>query len=337
MTNWEYWPFHALYFPVFFQWAFYALRQKSLFFFNACNPAIKNGGFFMESKKQIYDLLPENCYPITVLVPQKTSLAAVEKKFNDNEFRFPLIAKPDVGLRGSAVKKLETVQDLQNYWHKADFDFVVQNLIPFPNEMGIFYVRYPDQKMGKITGIVSKEFLVVTGNGHDTIEQLLKQNPRFELQLATLKKEYGVKLQQVLDKDVKLNLVPFGNHARGAKFLDDSHLISQKMTDVMNNICLEIEGFYFGRLDIMYHSIDDFENGKNFSIVELNGAGSEPTHIYDPKHSLFFAWQELSRHLRMMYEISTINHKSGHPYLSKKIGMQQYRLHLLQSKKIISF
>jgi hypothetical protein len=30
--------------------------------------------------------------------------------------------------------------------------------------VGIFYVRY-EEKKGKITGIVSKEFLIVTGNG----------------------------------------------------------------------------------------------------------------------------------------------------------------------------
>jgi hypothetical protein len=79
------------------------------------------------------------------------------------------------------------------------------------------------------------------------------------------------------------------------------------------------------------------ENGKNFSIVELNGAASEPTHIYDPKHSLWFAWKELARHITYMYEISEQNHKNGAPYLSHKVGMKEYRLHLEQSKKIVNF
>jgi hypothetical protein len=131
--------------------------------------------------------------------------------------------------------------------------------------------------------------------------------------------------------------VPFGNHARGAKFIDASHLISEKMTNVLNEICLQIDGFYFGRLDIMYNTIEEFERGLNFSIVELNGAGSEPTHIYDPRHSLIFAWKELSRHIKMMQEISVQNHKKGHPYLSHKAGMAQYKLHLKQSKKIVNF
>ena len=75
----------------------------------------------------------------------------------------------------------------------------------------------------------------------------------------------------------------------------------------------------------------------NFSIVELNGAASEPTHIYDPKHSLFFAWHELAKHITFMYEISVLNHNNGVPYLAHKVGMNEYRLHLEQSKKIVNF
>ncbi|MDI1304457.1 MAG: D-alanine--D-alanine ligase, partial [bacterium] len=247
------------------------------------------------------------------------------------------IAKPDIGLRGSGVKKINTAADLKIYAEKANFDFVVQDLIPYENEVGIFYVRYPDEKRGRITGIVSKEFLIITGDGFSTIEELIKENPRYELQLKVLKQEYGNKLLDILRKGEKLNLVPYGNHARGAKFIDGSHWITPKLTEVMNEMCLQIPGFYFGRLDVMYNTLEELEQGKNFSIVELNGAASEPTHIYDPKHSLLFAWKELARHITFMYEISVLNHKKGSPYLSHKEGMKEYRLHLEQSTKIVNF
>jgi hypothetical protein len=55
----------VVYFPIFFLWMYYALRAKSIFFFNASNPSIKNGGFIMESKKAIYDLIPQQYYPKT--------------------------------------------------------------------------------------------------------------------------------------------------------------------------------------------------------------------------------------------------------------------------------
>ena len=210
-------------------------------------------------------------------------------------------------------------------------------MIPFPNEVGIFYVRYPQEKHGRITGIVAKEFLIVEGDGCSTIEELLKANPRYELQLKALQKEYGNQLKDILPKGEKRNLVPYGNHARGAKFLDYSHLISPELTKVIDDMCLQIDEFYFGRMDLMYNTWEELEQGKNFSIVELNGAASEPTHIYDPKHSLFFAWKELFRHITYMFEISVENHKRGFPYLEHKVGMKEYRMHLEQSKKIVNF
>ncbi|WP_395043343.1 D-alanine--D-alanine ligase [Flavobacterium sp.] len=337
LTHWEYWPFQVVYIPIYFLWIYYSLRAKSVFFFNSCNPTIKNGGFMNESKKAIYDIIPKQYYPKTELIKGQVSFEKAISILENSQIKFPFIAKPDIGLRGSAVKKINSIDELLSYHSKADFDYLIQDLIPFENEVGIFYVRFPNDKQGKITGIVAKEFLIVQGNGKATIEELIKQNPRFEFQLKTLQKEYGKKMKDILPKGEKLNLVPFGNHARGAKFIDASHLISNKLTNVIDAMCQEIPEFYFGRLDVMYQTWEDLEKGKNFSIVELNGAGSEPTHIYDPKHSIFFAWKELARHITYMYKISVANNKRGFPFLKRKEGMIEYRLHLEQSNKIVNF
>ena len=337
LFHWEYWPFLIVYIPIYFLWTFYALKARTIFFFNASNPRMKNGGFIMDSKREIYDLIPQKYYPKTQFIQEKTPFEEVIKTLDSSKIDFPFIVKPDIGLRGSAVKKVHTLVELESYHNKANFDYLLQDLIPYENEVGIFYVRFPNQKQGRITGIVAKEFLIVEGDGVLTIEALIKSNPRYELQLKSLEKEYGNQLLAILPKGEKRNLVPYGNHARGAKFLDYSHLISPQLTQVINEMCLEIDEFYFGRMDVMYNSWEELEKGKNFSIVELNGAASEPTHIYDPKHSIFFAWRELARHITFMYKISVLNHQRGFPYLSHKVGMQQYRLHLKQSKKIVDF
>jgi hypothetical protein len=337
LFHWEYWPFQIVYIPIYFLWAYYALKARTIFFFNASNPTMRNGGFMMDSKKEIYDLIPPQFYPKTNFVREQLPFDEVENILSNSIIQFPFIAKPDIGLRGSAVKKIENLEDLKSYHRKANFNYLIQDLIPFPKEVGIFYVRYPHEKNGRITGIVAKEFLIVEGDGCSTIEELLKANPRYELQLKALQKEYGNQLTTILPKGEKRNLVPYGNHARGAKFLDYSHLISPELTKVIDDMCLQIDGFYFGRMDLMYHTWKELEQGKNFAIVELNGAASEPTHIYDPKHSLFFAWKELARHITYMYEISVENHKLGYDYLSHKTGMEQYKLHLKQSNKIVNF
>lgn len=337
LFHWEYWPFQVVYVPIYFLWAYYALKSRTVFFFNTSNPTMKNGGFFMDSKTEIYGLIPRQFYPETQLIKARIPFDAVKQQVSNSNISFPFIVKPDIGLRGSAVKKVFNLEDLRAYHTKADFDYLVQDLIPFAHEVGIFYVRFPHEKQGRITGIVAKEFLIVEGNGFSTIKQLVKANPRYELQLKALQKEYGNQLEAVLDKGEKRNLVPYGNHARGAKFLDYSHLISPGLTQVIDHICLQIPEFYFGRMDLMYNSWAELEQGQNFSIVELNGAASEPTHIYDPKHSLIFAWKELARHIRYMFRISVANHKRGFPYLSHQAGMRQYKMHLVQSRKIVHF
>ena len=337
LFHWEYWPFQIVYIPIYFLWAVYAIRARTIFFFNTCNPTMTNGGFVMDSKIEIYNLIPQKFYPETKFVKEEIPFNEVETILRNSKINFPFIVKPDIGLRGSAVKKVTNAVELKAYHNKANFDYLLQDLIPYENEIGIFYVRFPHEKHGRITGIVAKEFLIIEGDGCSTIEELLKVNPRYEFQLKTLEKEYGSQLKIILAKGEKRNLVPYGNHARGAKFLDYSHLISPELTKVIDEMCLQIPEFYFGRMDLMYNTWGELEQGKNFSIVELNGAASEPTHIYDPNHSLFFAWKELARHISYMFQISVENHKRGFPYLPHKVGMEQYRLHLEQSNKIINF
>jgi hypothetical protein len=290
-----------------------------------------------EFKSEIYAIIPQKYYPKTILIKEKTDSNLLKLELEKSSICYPFIVKPEIGLRGLAVKVVHGFQDLSNYHAKANFDYLIQDLIPYENEIGIFYVRFPDQAEGRITGIVGKEYVIVIGDGFSTMIDLIKANPRFELQLKSLQREYGETLNEVLKSGEKRNLVPFGNHSRGAKFIDFSHKITPKLTNVLNEICSQIPEFYFGRIDLMYNTWEELEENRNFLIVELNGAGSEPTHIYDPKHSIFFAWKELARHITYMYQISVANHKRGFPYLSHKEGMKEYRLHLEQSSKIVNF
>ena len=337
LTNWEYWPYQVLYTPVYFQYLYYVVRTKSFFFFNASNPTIKNGGFFMESKKEIYDLIPQEYYPKTLLFKSKVELNIVLKDIEENGIKFPLIAKPDIGLRGTAVKKLDSIEDLQLYIKNATFDFIIQDLIPYENEIGLFYVKLPNKEKGILTGIVAKEFLILKGNGKNTVRELLEKDPRFELQIPALEKEFPLVIDTILEENKILNLVPYGNHCRGTKFVDASHEITPKMIETFNEICSKIDGFHFGRMDIMYKNYADLELGKNFQIVEINGAISEPTHMYDPKHSLLYGWKELTRHFHYMYLISKANKKNGAKYLTFKEGVNEFKNHHKHYDKILDF
>jgi len=325
LFNWEYWSFNAVYLWIMPVWVWLAIRARSFFFFSAANPSIENGGFLMESKKKIYDIIPAQYYPRTIFFPAGTAAENVLQQLEQQQFVYPLVGKPDIGGRGRGVLKIKSEAELIAYTSGSPLDYLVQEYADQPNEVGVFYYRYPGDANGHISGIVKKELLSVTGDGTNTIYQLLQKDKRFILQLEVLEKLYGEELNNILPAGEEKELVPYGNHARGAKFLDDTRLADDVIEKTIDAICKQVEGFYFGRLDIRYNSWEDLRQGKNISIIELNGAGSEPTHMYDPSHSLFFAWKEIIRHWVILWRISRANHKNGIPYLSRKDGLKMMR------------
>ena len=288
----------------------------------------------MESKKAIYDLLPSDYYPETLFFYSGTSIDEIKKQVDFSKLTFPLIGKPDIGMRGMAVQKLESLEDVEAYAKASKVSFLLQTYVRFENEVGIFYYRYPGEQNGNISGIVLKEFLSVQGDGVSAIEDLLQKDERFILQIPVLKKTYGKDLKQVLPDKEDYLLVPYGNHSRGAKFIDASHLVDDQLTQAIDAVCKQVKGFYFGRLDVRYNTWKELRQGK-FSIIELNGAGSEPAHIYDPRHSIFFAWKEIIRHLNILYKISRKNHQLQRiPYMKLKKGLAMFSENTAYVKKI---
>lgn len=325
LFNWEYWPFNAVYSPIIFYWFWLSFKSRSFFFFSTANPSIENGGFANESKKLIYDLIPQRYYPTTLLFKAGETIVSVKETLADAQINYPLIAKPDVGGRGVQVKLIHNEDELRAYIKQIKVDFLLQDYVPYKNEVGIFYYRLPGESKGHISGIVGKEFLTVTGDGRSTIEALMIKESRYLLQLPELRLNDSEGLKRVLAAGENY-ILPYGNHARGAKFIDLSHLITEQLTEAMDVVCRQIPEFYFGRLDVMYDNWEELSRGENFSIIELNGAGSEPTHIYDPMHSIFFAWREIIRHWKLLQQISDINkQRKNLSYMTYKEGISMLK------------
>ena len=304
-SNWEFWPNYIIYLPEFLYWVYLAFSFKSIRFYRWVNPGIKNGGLFGDSKKAIYNLLPPNLYPRNCLI-LKNSGDIQEFFLSKQDLQFPLIVKPDVGLRGKNVCLVHSIEEINAYKNRLNADFLIQEFIPYENEIGLFYVKMPFHENGKIIGLTLKNFLTIVGDGKKSMRELLEENPRFALQINKLNKE--VDLNEIVPNGVKKCLVPFGNHNRGTKFLDGHYLISNTLEDRFNLILKDISGFYYGRLDIRFKNFEELEKGLNFKIIEINGAKSEPTHIYDPKYSFWEAQNEIFKLMR--YFVAIIKHRN---------------------------
>ncbi|MEO1254698.1 MAG: hypothetical protein AAFY41_07425, partial [Bacteroidota bacterium] len=318
-----FWPFTLLYFPVFFYYFWLALKSRSFFFFTASNPKIDFGGMLGEKKSDIYNQIPDKFIPKTVLI-EKGDL--IKASFEAERIGFPVIAKPDIGERGTWVEKIGNQEQLKKYVEACPVDFLVQELVDFPLELGIFYVKHPGQS-GGITSIVRKGFLRVIGDGKLTVQELLSQNTRAQL-TANLTSDFIKKVgNHILKRGEDLMVEPIGNHCRGTMFLNDNPQIDASLTHAFNQLAAEIPDFYFGRFDIKCNSYEDLKQLQNFRIIELNGAGAEPGHIYQPGYSLFKAYRDIFWHLRVLSDISIANRKNGHAYWGFKKGLKKWRSH----------
>jgi hypothetical protein len=316
LRSWEYWPFAVVYAPVFVYWLWLSVRARSLFFFSAANPSIESGGLLGESKADILDKIDDEFKPKTLFVPKSLPANALLARLTEADFYYPIIAKPNAGERGWRVEKIARADELIAYLESSPVDFLVQEYVDEPLELGVFYYRMPGRQRGVISSVVQKEFLSVTGNGRDCLETLILSNDRARLQWEVLKMKYASDLERVPEPGETLTLVSIGNHCRGTKFLNANHLITPELTRLFDRIGQPITGFYFGRYDLRCRSEADLYAGRHLKIMELNGAGAEPAHIYQPGFSLWEGWRVLLHHWQILYAISRENHRRGVAYMT---------------------
>ncbi len=293
------------------------------------------GGLFNERKSDVYKQMPAYLYPKTLLVtPNKTSLADMEAWILKSQLSYPLICKPDMGERGLMVAKVNNKTELQVYFVKSNFPFLLQEFVPFEEEIGVLHYRFPNEKKGHITSFTLKEFLSVTGNGKDTVAQLMAAYPRAKLQIDRLTAEQPNTLKKVLAQGEKLLLEPIGNHCRGTAFLNGSQHIDAELLAAFDKISKELNGIYFGRYDIRCKSIESLKQGKDFKILEINGVKAEPTHIYHPGASLLAAYKVLFKQWRIIYDLSMTNKKAGATFPSFTEGWKQVKAHFAHRKEM---
>ncbi|UII34448.1 hypothetical protein LVD17_11575 [Fulvivirga ulvae] len=295
-----------------------------MFFFTASNPGIENGGLLGESKYKILNKIPASLVPKTLYFSPETSVDAILERMADASLSFPIICKPDIGERGWRVEKIMDSSVLAIYSNRSTTSFLVQEYVDLPVEAGIFYYRYPQETRGTVSSVVLKEMLRVTGNGKDSLKTLILANDRAKLQWATLCIKFKDELDLILKLGEEKELVNIGNHCKGTKFLNGNYLICDGLERTFDNICSQIDGFFYGRFDLRAASFEDLKIGK-VKVMELNGAGAEPSHIYHPGFSLKEGYRVLFHHWKVLYEISKANHKLGVPYLSVRQGWSEYK------------
>lgn len=311
LTEWEHWPTIAYYVPLLPFFFMRYLKEGHPNHYLTANPGIKYSGNGTESKYKSLNLVPYKYRPQSLVVNIGEPPEKVLERILELGLRYPVIAKPDRGFRGYLVKKIDCPEALIRYLNEVKTDVLIQEFIPFQNELGIFYHRYPGKEHGKVTSVTIKEFLKVRGDGRQTLKQLITNDDRAYLYLKIFSIIHKERLDKVLEKDEELVLSVIGNHSKGTRFVNGNHLIDERLTDLMDQICRPMKGFYYGRLDIKYNDLESLLSGEKLKVLEVNGIISEPTHIYDSSHrgaSYINALRAINEHWKIMSKIARINH-----------------------------
>lgn len=329
--KWEFWPFEVFYLPVAFLVMVHALRARTLAYFTLANPGMRMGGFSSYSKYEILSQLSSKYLPKTILFDGVPALPKLLAQMQAASISFPIILKPDAGERGWKVEKITDEAKAAIYLQDAPQQLLLQEYIDLPEEYGVMYYRYPDAKSGRINSLMKRQFLSVTGDGQATLLELFQQNERCLYHLDRMKQKYRNELHRILPEGELKVLEEIGNHNRGTTFIDAHSLISDELITAFDNAGSTLHEFYFGRFDVRTASFEELIKG-NFKVIEINGANSEPAHIYDPDMSLLKAYGDLFRHWNIMFRISMQNRRRGFHAPTTGALYKVVRQHLKEKK-----
>jgi hypothetical protein len=338
LTHWESWHYHAKYIPISPFWLWYCIKARSFWFFTASNPSITFGGFEGEGKQEIYEQLPENSFPKSLLINHGLAFAEVRQLLKQHEFTYPFIVKPDVGMMGYMFRKIFSDEELQLYHESLPVNYIIQKFVDYDLEVSVFYYRMPNADKGTISGFLMKQQPEVTGDGKSTLATLIEQNKDLKYKQNILKARHQKHLEMVLPENEKYILSYASNRSRGGKLISLAHEIDEKLLNVFDKISLQTKHFYYGRFDIKCASVESLKNGVDFSILEYNGAGAGVQHVYGNSLPLWKACKIIVQHWEVLYRISVYNNKeNGVKYWDKKEGkmfLKKARKDIMTLKKM---
>ncbi len=321
----EFWPGFVFYVPVAGFWVWQSLRYRSITLPSLANPRIEAGGICGESKTDILDLAGPQAQAwiaryigITTLGhPGGDDLAVAEAAMRQADLDYPVVAKPDMSCNGAGVRLIRDRQAMARYLaeYPRATRLQLQALAPDEGEAGIFYIRRPGEAKGRITSVTLKFPPVVEGDGKASIRALIRADARLEAISNILLPKLGAEAARVPVLGERVQLVFVGNHCRGSIFKNGAQVVTPALEARIEEIAQAIPELYFGRFDMRYSSLAALRRGEGFKIIEVNGAGSEATHIWDNETRIRDAYATQFFHYGEAFAIgAALRAKGAKPY-----------------------
>lgn len=324
--------------PMVAQWIWLSVLYRSVTLPSAANPAILAGGMVGEGKMEYFDSMgPAALAAVATATPVinhgRASLQTALQAMAQAGIAFPVIAKPDIGWCGFGVRLLRQADELEAYLESFPLGecIVLQRFIPQEGEAGLYYVRIPGAASGCVTGLLLRYFPRVTGDGSHTVAQLMENDPRLSRLGRDGLSEPCLDVSHVPVAGEVVRLTTIGSTRVGGLYKDATPMITPALSDAIDAIARDMPDFHVGRFDVRYDSLAALAQGQGFNIIEVNGAGSEAVHAWDPKFSLREAYAIVFAKQRMLFAVGAAMRARGH----KPVGpLSLARLYLRQQRLI---
>lgn len=325
--------------PILLQWIWLACVYRSLSLPSAINPAIVAGGLVGEGKLDYFNIMGPHALACTapftgiVNLHGEGGMEAAHRAMSSAGLQYPIIAKPDIGWCGFGVRLVRDDTELLAYLCQFPEGerIVLQRYLPQEGEAGIFYVRRPEEATGRLTGILLRHFPRVQGDGVHSIADLMARNPRLNRLGADGLSETCCDRAAIPAAGETVRLSTIGSTRVGALYEDATPMVSAALTGAIDAIARDMTDFHVGRFDVRYSSLDQLIAGAGFVLIEVNGAGSEAVHAWDPKFTLLQAYAIIFAKQRMLFDIGNAMRRLG----NRPVGLTRLaRLHFRQQSLI---
>jgi hypothetical protein len=324
--------------PMVIQWGWLGLRYGSLTLPSSANPNITAGGLVGDTKSEYFEgmgaLALARVAPFTMVQVEGADVAAAAMRAMAlANLAFPIVVKPDLGWCGFGVRKIDGASDLTDYLahYPRGEALMLQQYLDEPGEAGIFYVRHPEQAQGWLLGILLRHFPQVTGDGISTVAQLIARDPRLQRAMANPREhecQHDPDEVPRAGETVRLSLI--GSTRVGGLYEDGSELASDALIQAIDAIAQDMPSFHLGRFDVRFRTLQDLREGR-FTIMEVNGAGSEAVHAWDPKYSVWQVYGKVFAKQRLLFALAACNRARGH----RPISMLALARHYLRQQRLI--
>jgi ferredoxin len=332
-----------MYLPVVLQWFWLSVRYRSLTLPLIANPSIPLAGMVGGSKDLLMSqatgacreaILPWTFHQVTEDAIEAQALKVLETAQSQG-IMLPFVCKPDMGCRGAGVKLIRSLQQLTETLraYPRGAGLICQKLASYEPEVGIFFVRHPNQPIGKIESLTIKHTPHVVGDGNSTLRELVAQDPRAGQLLHLYATRNEADWERVLPSQTVHRLLFSASHCRGAVFEDARSLITQELSASINRIMADLPEFYYGRLDVKFKDRASLQAGETLEIVEINGASSESIHIWDKNARLLDAIGTLLWQYRTLFQIGAFHRQQGR----RTPGIKALLSHWLMEHRLTRF